>query len=158
MSSSVPDFVSKCERMATTIPRAQRDAVFAAAMAAKEAFIAAATGAGLRPGVKLRGVGKSGASWGVGFSIKGQQNPTALVAFRGPVHLVNNPTAAHRIAARRKGIHAVPRGDGTFAASVEHPGTRGKHFFGPAKAQVEAQTPAILAGATRRALLDGFGK
>lgn len=157
MSSSPADFAHRCQKMATTIPRAQRDAVFAAAMAAKESFIAAAAGAGLRPGVKLRGVGKSGASWGVGFSIKGQQNPTALVAFRGPVHLVNNPTKPHTIAPRRKGVRAVPRGDGTFSASVPHPGTRGKHFFDPAKAQVEAQTPAILAGATRRALLDNFG-
>ena len=73
------------------------------------------------------------------------------------MHLVNNATKAHTIAPRRKGVKAVPRGDGTFAAAVHHPGTPGKHFFGPAKAQIEAQTPAILAGATRRALLDNFG-
>lgn len=162
MSSSPAEFAAKCERMAMTIPRAQREAVFSASLAAKDVFLAAAAGAGLRPGQKMRGVGKSGARWGVGFNIKGEQNPTSLIRFRGPVHLVDRPTAAHTIAPRRRGVKALRTGGGgdhdVFAASAKHPGTKGKNFYDPAERQVIAQTPPIMAAAMRRALIQNFGR
>lgn len=141
-----------------TIPRAEREAVFQASMAGKEVFIAAAVGAGLTPGKKMHGVGRRGASWGAGFKLVGQQTPTSVLSYRGPVHLVNGPTKAHTIAPKKQKVRAVPRGDGSFAASVNHPGTSGKHFAEGAKRQVEAQTPKILAAAMRRALIQNFGK
>lgn len=156
MSDSVKDFSKKCTMVATTLPRAQREAVVSASLAAKDIFTGAAAVAGLKVGQRMRGVGKSGAAWGVGFKVAGDQTPTSLIAFRGPVHLVESDTKAHEIVTRRRGVTALRLPFG-FRASVQSPGTHGKHFFKPAEEQVKAQTPVILKAATRGALLSaGF--
>lgn len=156
MADSAADLAHKFERAANTLPKAAREGVFSASLAAKDVFIAAAGTAGLTPGRKMRGVGKSGARWSVGFDVKGSVTPTSLIRFRGPVHLVEGDTKAHEIKARRVKALSLPHG--AFAA-VEHPGTKGKHFFDPAKQQVIHQTPPIVAAAQRRSLIaSGFGK
>lgn len=113
---------------ATTMQRDQRKAIEASALAAKTALLAA-------PGAPkfLRGVGRKGARVGVRYDVKGVGNPTALVRWFGPAHLVNNPTKAHTIAprgrTRRRGnAMALNTPDGP-RAKANHPGTRGKRFF-----------------------------
>lgn len=97
MATSAFDLARKLDKAANTVPTAMREATNAAALNVKGEWIGIAAGAGLQVGQKLRGVGKSGASWNVRYSIAGQQNITALVRFVGPVHLVNNPTKPHMI-------------------------------------------------------------
>jgi hypothetical protein len=86
----------------------------------------------------------------VGYDIGGQgSHAWALIGYRGPAHLLNNPTKPHMIYPRRRpGVRTRRRGasvlkfpDGGFAASAHHPGTKGKHFYEAAKAIVERQAP-----------------
>lgn len=111
------------------------------------------------PSGRLRNVGKRGARVSVGFDApKSLSNPVALVRMRGPAHLVENPTAPHRIAPRKRGARALrnaaARGerstnrralrfpDGEMRASVQHPGIkRGKQPF---KRGVDASVPHVL--------------
>jgi hypothetical protein len=101
----------------------------------------------------LSNVGRRGGGARVGarYDIKGTDNVTALVRATGPLHLLDNPTAPHRISARvAKGRSRASRaafynaifggGSGYGTAkplrtpygprySVQHPGTKGKRTF-----------------------------
>jgi hypothetical protein len=88
----------------------------------------------------------------VGYDIGGEgMRAWALVGWRGPAHLINNPTRPHEILPRRRrGVRTRRRGasmlrfnagDGGFAPSAHHPGTTGKHFYEKAKAVIKKQAP-----------------
>lgn len=101
VASSVADLARKIERAANALPEAYERGVFQMALETKNIFLLHAAGAGLIPGQKISGVGKSGAKWGVGFDVKGgTANPTALVKSRGPIWLVEGPVKAHHITAK----------------------------------------------------------
>jgi hypothetical protein len=90
----------------------------AAALAAKQAFIAA------EPGVVGHRVARGKIN--VRYDIRGN---TAIVRFTGPAHLALNPTRAHRIEPRRRrrgGRRRALTIGGDFAAFANHPGTSGK--------------------------------
>lgn len=89
------------------------------------------------------------AKLGASFNMKGGKNPTALLRYTGPAHLLNNPIGAHTIAPRqrqrtaggnkRRGARVLKFPSGEFAdGAVVHPGTRGKGFFQRAVPQVAA--------------------
>lgn len=131
------ELASKLGQVAAAIPKAQRVGVERAAFAAKKELLAA-------PGAPrfVRGVGRRGAKTNVRYDVKGTRNPTALVRWTGPAHLVDQPTKAHPIGPRRRRgkkrravlVNGQPR------AVVQHPGTKGKGFFeaGVKRAQVVA--------------------
>lgn len=157
---SAADFARKLDKVGNALPRGYREGVFKGALATKDIFLAHAARAGLTPGEKIRGVGKSGAKWGVGFDMKGGiANPVAVVKSRGPVWLVEGPVKAHPIVPRRRrGTRALRLGD-RYAASVSHPGTPGKRFAANAKRNAAAVVPSIIAREVRQSILrTGFGR
>lgn len=90
--STAAGFAAKCDRMATVVPRSMREANVQAARAIKPLWYAEA---GLRPGSV---VAKRKAS--IRDTTIGRSTIVTLIAWQGPVHLVNGPTAEHVIAAR----------------------------------------------------------
>lgn len=137
MARSVADFVGSIRGAAEGIGTSNRAALEVVAAAAKVTLLAA-------PGAPkfLRGVGTKGAKTGVGYSVYGQTNAFASVKWRGPAHLVNNPTAPHYVIPRRKRALKFPNGE--FAMVVEHPGTKGKHFFEVGREVVKRTAPEIF--------------
>jgi hypothetical protein len=113
VSSSPSQLAGKLDRLARDVKDTRRP-LTAAALAAKQAFIAA------EPGVVGHRVARG--KVGVRYNIRGD---TAVVRFTGPAHLALNPTSPHRIAPRRRGRRALTINDG-FAANADHPGTHGK--------------------------------
>jgi hypothetical protein len=89
-----------------------RKPLTAAALAAKQAFIAA------EPGVVGHRVSRGLVR--VRYDIRGN---TAVVRFTGPAHLAFNPTSPHEIEPRRRKAIVI---DGNPYARADHPGTRGK--------------------------------
>lgn len=175
----------KINHAADTLPRSYRVGVEEAALQAKGIFLRHAAGAGLRPGQKIRHVGKSGARWSVRYDVKGTHNPTALVRFTGPVHIVEGSTRAHlinaararsvsardrreaaalfkmlggggKVSVRRSGARALALPDGNFRGSVRHPGTPGKRFFTAARLEVERRAPATIKAGIVRGLHSAF--
>jgi hypothetical protein len=109
----------------------------AAALAAKQAFIAS------EPGVVGHRVARGLIR--VRYDIRGN---TAVVRFTGPAHLALNPTRPHRIQPRRRrGKRALTVGDG-FAAYADHPGTRGKD---PGARRAKAAAAKVAPKAYQRA-------
>lgn len=100
MAKSAAELSLKFTRLATTFPRANREAVENAALAAKEDFEAAYSSAGIRP----RQTKIAGREWrGVRYDVKGATNATAIIRATRPIHLVDNPTKPHFIAAKGLG-------------------------------------------------------
>lgn len=101
----------------------------AAALAAKNVFIASAAGSvGRKPKGKRKAVG-------VRYDLKGQgMTASATVYFTGAAHLLLNPTRPHRIEPRRpRGVRTRRRRgataltiNGSVRAWANHPGTAGK--------------------------------
>lgn len=98
MAKSSADLADKLYRCARAIPRANREAVFQAALFAKGEFVDGGVAAGLRKGGNLPSSG--GRKWGAGFDVKGEENATALVRYRGPVQWAFGGTGKHIIAAK----------------------------------------------------------
>lgn len=155
MSSSAADLARRLERSGTAIGRAPRTGVEKACLAGKGVMLSALTSA--VGGRRLRGVGRAGARVGVRYQVIGAvSNATGILQYTGPVHLVNNPTSAHQIFARRKEALSPPSRD--WAAKwVEHPGTRGRDFAGPAEKVVLANAKRVIDAETRAAFRAGFG-
>lgn len=158
MSASAADLAAKCAATGSRLTAVPRAGVTEAALAAKGVMLAEAAKAGA---TRLSGVGRKGARVGVGFDVKGGVNATAIVSYRGPAHLANNPTRPHEITPRkggrgRQGKRALSTPDGAFAR-VQHPGTRGKQFFEAAAPKVAAQTRAIFRQEVRRQLVSVWG-
>lgn len=155
MTQNARQLAAKFEKASSDLKAAPRNGVFQAALVGKALFVAEAGAKGLAPTSRIaRG------RWSVGFDIKGTTNPTALVKFRGPVHLVNNPTKAHEITprGRRRGAkRALATPHGVFAR-VQHPGTRGKRFFESGRPKVRKAASEVFERTTRVALTKNFGR
>lgn len=156
MAQNARQLAAKFQQAADDFKKAPREGIFKAALAGKGIMVAEAAAAGLSPGSRIaRG------RWSVGFDVKGTDNPTALLRFRGPVHLVNNPTKAHEIAprSRRRGSQkrALATAYGPFAR-VQHPGTRGKRFFESSKPKVERVAAEVYERETTGVLRKQFGR
>lgn len=144
----------KLDRIAVELRGAQRSAVERAALVMATAVrrqIQSATGGDSR----MSGVGKKGAKVGVGYDVKGTNNPTALLRARGPLHLIERDTKPHLIFRKNDRVKGKGAGranrqtmyeelfggqgayrggnlkllDGGFRKVVKHPGTKGKHPF-----------------------------
>ena len=91
------------------------------------------------------------------YDVKGTRNPTALIRYTGPAHLLNNPTKRHSIVSRKnrrsrawrgsrdsgEGLRGAVLVNGQPKAFVSHPGTRGLHFFERAKPIAERVAPTV---------------
>lgn len=117
-SSSPAELSAKLNRLSRDLSDTRKP-LMAAALAAKQAFIAA------EPGVVGHRVARG--KVGVRFDLRGEKQ--AVVRFTGPAHLALNPTKAHRIVPRRgrrsRGRRALTIGN-DVRAFAEHPGTSGK--------------------------------
>lgn len=105
-SRSAAELAGKVNSAARAIPRANREATSEAALEAKGVFIAGIRKAGGTPGSKWEGTrGRTGA----GYDVKGDVNATAIVAMRGPVHLLFFGAPPHFIGARLLGTRGALR-------------------------------------------------
>ena len=148
MASSADQLANRLVSGGRAVTRANRIGVEQACLAGKGVLIASAASAGLTPGGKLRGVGKSGGKWNVRYNVRGYENVVGVLRFTGQIHLVNNDTAAHEIAPRRKKALAFPDG-GVRGGPVQHPGTRGKKFFEHAEPIIVRQSERIITQTVR---------
>lgn len=98
VSANGAELAAKLGKAANAIERARRDMVTAAAMEMKQALVAEIT-RDTRDG-RLSGVGRNGVKVGAGFTVSGTRNPTALMAPRGPVWLIDRNTSPHWITSR----------------------------------------------------------
>lgn len=103
-SRSSVELVRKLNDLGTATQRKAKNVVDEGALAAKTIMLATAASKGVTPGRKI-----GDRKWGVRYDVKGTTNPTALVRFTGPFHLVNNPTDPHIIGARRLGTRGAFR-------------------------------------------------
>jgi hypothetical protein len=151
-STSVGEFAAKIDQAAASIRDAQRDAVADAALAGKGILLANL------PARQMRNVGRKGARLGARYDIQGRANPTAILYYTGPVHLLNNPTSAHRIEpkSRRRGGKRAITVNGNPRAGADHPGTAGKKFFERSKPQVRKAATEIVARSLSTALRRSF--
>lgn len=180
MAKSAAELARMFERSASQVPPTVHDTIIGVSQRTKAIYLAGAATAGLVPGRRMRGVGKKGAAWGVGYETSGSGgDETAIVKFKGPVHLVNNDTSAHLVVtpakksqmqqqgkalvqlltgkkvkgvkkSKKKGlVLALPWGVRAYA---NHPGTHGKNFFRPADDFARSEVKRIV-GASRREML-----
>jgi hypothetical protein len=98
---------------ARALQRAQRVAVANAALATKGVMLTGPPKSGLAVGAPIPRA--SGKPWSVGYSVKGTAEPSALIAYRGPVHWVEGGTKPHPVFPR-KGARAARRGARAVAA------------------------------------------
>lgn len=179
MAKSAAELARMFERAASQVPATVNETGTKAAQRTKTIYIAGAGTAGLVPGRRMRGVGKKGAAWGVGYETDGAgADQSWIVRFKGPVHLVNNDTSPHQIlgaaakvAAKQqgkaliqaltgkkvKGVSKKVKNKGLVMpwgvrAYANHPGTRGKDFFRPADDFARSEVKRIV-GASRREML-----
>lgn len=179
MAKSAAELARMFERSASEVPATMAETNVKAAQRTKAIYIAGAGTAGLVPGRRMRGVGKKGATWGVGYETAGSGgNVTSIVRFRGPVHLVNNNTSPHLILGAAAKVNAKQEGKALIGfltgkkvkgvskkvknkglvmpwgvrAYANHPGTKGQNFFRPADDFARAEVKRIV-GASRRELL-----
>ncbi len=96
----------------------------------------------------LRNVGQFGAPVGAKSDVRGNARPTALIKATGPLHLLDFPTRAHTITARRRKMLKLPGG---FARSVRVPGTKGKRTFAKGIAKGLPAARSLVEDAFRRA-------
>lgn len=158
-SASPAELAGKLEAAARGIEDGAREGVREAAIVAKGIFESAL------PARSMSGVGRSGARLGARFTNPtSTTNPTSIVRYVGPVHLLNTGTRRHLIGPKgwRRGRAAgrlkFTGGDGQVRTGVvEHPGVRGQRFFPNVVDRVQAAAPEQIKAAQRRALLKVFG-
>lgn len=167
MASSVNDLADKLVQGGRNVTRANRVGVEKACLAGKTVMLANLVAA-LGPDRRMSGVGRSGgARVGVGYDVRGFQNPVGIISYRGPAHLANNPVAPHEILPRgrqftakgnrRRGAQALsPKGRPWAAASAQHPGTKGKKFHEKSEPVVLAQSKRIIDAEVRGHLARTF--
>lgn len=162
MSASVDELANKLVNGGRAITRASRVGVEEACLAGKEVLLASAASAGLTPGEQMSGTAgttrRSKSRFNVRYRVWGVQNPFGLIWMTGPVHLVNNPTSPHWIAARHSAFGRSGRGGFNLTGAsalqfpsldvrwgpVWHPGTAGKDFFGRAEPVILQQSKRII--------------
>jgi hypothetical protein len=149
-SLSVDRFVKSALTIEPRLNAAVKAGVFQAALAVTESVRQELPSSG-----RLRGVGRRGAKIGVGFNIVGATNPVALVAARGPVHLIERDTAAHQITVRGRGAAALSTPAGP-RRSVQHPGTTGQHPFEHGVARAVPVAEEIIRRTTFAAYAEAF--
>lgn len=165
-SGSASELAGKLTAAGERIQGTTREGVREAAIAAKAIFEQQLIGA--IGGRRMSGVGRSGARVGVRFTNPTSNvNPTSIVRYTGPVHLVNTGTRPHWIAPRNNNSFGRSRGKGAFALyfpdgevrgfPVFHPGSAGKNFFPRARDSASEVVPQVIARAERRALVSVFG-
>lgn len=124
MTTTLLGFAQRMAHAPEVLKATEKDMVRAAALAvtlAERESVSSATHGSNR----LSGVGRKGAKLNVGFDLKGS---TALVRARGPLHLIESDNKAHVIVPRRRRGRRALAGNGFGpVASVNHPGTSGKH-------------------------------
>jgi len=141
--TTFPEFAAKMGRLPDELAQASRVGVGRAALHVTtdvRAEIRAVTGGDMR----LSGVGLRGARVGARYSVKGTQNPTALIRATGPIQLIERDTQPHGIRPRRRRVKALKFADGGFYAHSWHPGTRGKHPFQKGVAKAAPDTGRIF--------------
>lgn len=117
------------------------------------------------PARRMSGVGRRGARVGAYYTPPASKsNPQGIVAYRGPVHLLNNPISPHMIAPRgrsrrrRGGAQALAFPDGGVRfGPVRHPGTAGKNFAEPSLKTAAAAARGIIHRTEMAALRGVFG-
>ena len=112
-SRTPAQLVAKINHLATVTQQTRKIAVAEGALATKQIMLATAAAKGVTPGGKI-----AGRKWNVSYDVKGTNNPTALVRFTGPFHLVENATKPHYIAAKGLGGSRASRGERAFQASA----------------------------------------
>jgi len=139
-STTVDQFAGKIIKGGQAVQYGAAAGVMEAAVTGKVIFLA---------NLPSRTMSNVPAKLGASFNIKGSGNPTALLRYTGPAHLLNNPIGAHTIAPRRRqrtaggnkrrGASVLKFPSGEFAdGQVVHPGTTGKRFFEKSKPMVAA--------------------
>lgn len=127
-SKTSAELVSKLRALGTATERSAHQAVSEGALATKTIMVQAATARGLSTNSRL-----AGRKWSVGYDVKGGRQPVALVRYRGPFHLFDNPTQPHFIVAKRLGQRTSRRSRGQRAqgaALVGSFGLSGSGAFG----------------------------
>jgi len=155
-SASSGQLGAKLAGFGTKMPAITRRATGEAALAAKVVMLAEAAAANSS---RLSGVGKSGAKIGVGFNVRGGVNATAIVSYRGPAHLANNPRkGGYEIKPKTRGRNAkrALSFNGSARATSVGGATRGKKFFEASQPKVAAQTPVIFNRELNRGLRSVF--
>lgn len=182
MTQTVAQFAVRCAQ-APVIMRATAHRMVGAAALSVTTAVRAEIAAATRGTNRLSGVGVRGAKVGVGFDVKGDVKPTAIVYARGPLHLIERPTKPHVIVPKRRrrqtrsgrgniggfsvdqerlaaGSTAVRKRGRALStpagprARVDHPGTSGKYPFARG---VNRAVPR-LAGVTKPILHEGIRK
>lgn len=111
----------KFEQLARGLAGLEKATLLEGGLIVKRAVQAELVAAGAGSG-RLRGVGKKGAKIGIRVDPLGK---AVLVRATGPFHLIESKTKAHRIP-KDGSPRMVSTPYGVFA-SVNHPGTKGKH-------------------------------
>ena len=104
-----------------------------------------ATGGDMKMG---SGTGRAGKRVGAKYTLKGVGgNTSAVVKATGPLQLLERDTKPHKIAPRRRRGQAKAKAlrlaNGKFAATVNHPGTKGKEPFGRGVVRTRGDTGPI---------------
>jgi hypothetical protein len=147
-STTAAEFTGKIEKLAKELSDTRRPLNVTALQAKRVMQVSAGGLIGAKPQGKRKRIS-------VGYEVKGQgMEASAIVGYRGPAHLVNNPTRAHEILPRRRpGVRSRRRGaralaiNGDLRAVAHHLGTRGKHFYEKARAIIRQQAPRTYAKA-----------
>lgn len=147
-STSGRQLAGKLERFAKDLDDPKL-ALNATGLAGKRIFEASAAGAGAL-GSHIKGKRKLiGARYDMARDAR-----SVVVTYTGPAHLINNPTAPHRIEPRRpRGLRSRRRGasaltiNGDVRMWANHPGTRGAKFFEQARAIAVQRLPSVYAKA-----------
>lgn len=162
-SSTPAELAGKLAAAARGIENGTREGVREAAIVGKAIFEQSL------PTRKMGNVGRSGARLGARFEAPtSNTNPTAVVKYTGPVHLLNTGARPHLIGPKgwrrsRGGSSRALKftgGDGGIRRGVVmHPGTKGsrREFFPAAVKRVVAAAPKQIQMAERRALTRVFG-
>lgn len=160
ISRSPAEVAAKFKKLERGLAAAHRDGVTAAALLITRSVRQELGRAA--PGGRLGGVGRRGARISVGFDTpKSVVNPVALVRMRGPAHLIERDTKPHAIAPRRRrsrsgGRRALLVPGVGMRASVQHPGTKGKHPWERGVRAVQRQVLPTIARETDRAIAKAF--
>lgn len=162
VSRSPQELAHKLSKMRQGLSEMDEVTVREAAQLTKTLILQTASSRGVLPTSRI-----AGGKWGVRYDIKNQARPIALVAVKGPFHLVENDTRAHPIyrkftRAKGRGARRINRQrqleqafaasgayrygalklpDGNFRRIVQHPGTKGKYIFRDAKVKAERAIP-----------------
>lgn len=167
MASSAADLARRLGSVATAVERGQREAVNQTAFVAKQEMIDGIGKSGVKPSSML-----GGRKWSVGYNVRGQTRPMALVSYRGPVHWIEGGTKPRVVGARRLGTRAgIQRNVGSgsfgrfrssrgakalnipgigFRAYANHPGTRARPFWTRTKARIAQRGPEVMQHQLRR--------